>query len=123
MFGGHDTNLTDRPAAGLRRCGFETTVQQRPCRGVPGNPRKQADPLGATVRLAQPLARAFAGLGDQDQREVSGHQAKGSDRNDVTTLFGHQILVGLVVCIAENRLLAPVSPMHHMMRQPGHHNP
>ena len=57
------------------------------------------DPPGvAAVRIAQPLGRAR----HQDQMHLFGHQAISPDRNPgFAAVLGHQLLIGLVVRIAE----------------------
>ena len=79
----------------------------------------KVDPPGvAAGRLAEPLVQAVAGLGDQ-----RGSASGNTPNPGYAAVFGHQILVGLVVLIAKKGLLAPVAPLRHMMRQPRRHNP
>jgi len=76
------------------------------------------DPSRVTpMGLADGSPQAVLGLGNHDQMHVVGHQAVGPDLDLVLAApLGHQVQVGLVVVIAEKRLLSTVPPLGHMVR-------
>ncbi len=80
-------------------------------------PVPKIDPSRVTpMCLANRTTQAVLGLWNHNQMHVVRHQAVGPDLN---LMFGaslaHQLLVGLVVVVAEKRLLPTVPPLGHMV--------
>lgn len=70
----------------------------------------------ATVRFADGAGQTILAGRHEDQMHVVGHEAVGPNLNLVLrTPLPHEIEVLAVIVIAEERLLATIAPLRHMV--------